>query len=463
MGSLEPHRRPGRSKVVRLAHLVGARPRSRADHWSFLFGEMAVYSLVVLLVSGAFLTFFYDPGMAQVIYQGGHTPLRGVLVSRAFASTLEVSLEVRGGLLMRQVHHWATLILIAAVCLHLLRLFFTGAFRRPHGLNWLIWVGLFVLGIVAGVTGGILPDDLLSGGSLALIQGVTQAIPFAGTYLTGLLFGGAVPGEQVIPLFYWLHVLLVPVIMIGLLIVRRGLLRRHGRTHYPGAAQLPPLSSPALFLATCGVLTLLGTVAQINPIWLYGPSRPGTTGAGAVPDWYMGFLDGAIRIMPSWEPIVAGHPLTLSVLIPALVVPGGFFTVLAAYPLIERRLTGDSGVRRPLDRPREAAVRTALGAAGMTFYGLLWAAAANDQFAYHFSSSLFAVTWFFRIAVVAGPAVVFEVTRRICLTLQAQGREQRAHGVETGIIRRSARGEYTEVHQAATALPAHGGIHADQH
>ncbi|MEV6148767.1 cytochrome b N-terminal domain-containing protein [Nonomuraea sp. NPDC052129] len=448
---------------LRLARAVGVRLRGRSDHWSFLFGQIAVYSLVVLAVTGAFLTFFYDPGMTQVIYEGHYTPLRGVPVSRAFASTLEISLEVRGGLLMRQVHHWATLILVAAISLQLLRLFFTGAFRRPHGLNWLVWVGLFVLGIVAGVTGGILPDDMLSGGSLALIQGVTQAIPLAGTYLTGLLFGEAVPGEQVIPLFYWLHVLLVPAIMIELLIVRRGLLRRHGRTHYPGAAHVPPLSSLALFLATCGVLTLLGTLAQINPIWLYGPARPGTTSAGAVPDWYMGFLDGAIRIMPGWEPVVAGHPLTLSVLIPALVVPGAFFTVLAAYPLLERRLTGDRGVDRPLDRPREAAVRTALGAAGMTFYGLLWAAAANDQLAHHFSLSLFAVTWFFRIALIAGPVVVFEVTRRICLALRAQEREVRTHGIETGMVRRSPLGEYTEDHRAAPAMLTNGSTYADQH
>ncbi|TMR19400.1 cytochrome bc complex cytochrome b subunit [Nonomuraea turkmeniaca] len=444
---------------VRLAHVVGKRPLSRTDHWSFLFCQIAIYSLVVLVLTGAFLTFFYDPDTTQVIYQGAYTPLRGVLVSQAFASTLEVSLEVRGGLLMRQVHHWATLIFIGAVCVHLLRLFFTGAFRRPRGLNWLIWVALFILGIAAGVTGGILPDDMLSGGSLSLIQGVTQSIPLVGTHLTGLLFGGAVPGDQVIPLFYRLHVLLIPVIMVELLVVGRWLLRRHGHSHYPGATHIPPLSSLALFFATCGMLTLLGTVGQINPIWLYGPARPGTTGAGAVPDWYMGFLDGAIRIMPAWEPIVAGRPLTLSVLIPALMVPGAFFTVLAAYPLIERWLTGDSRIHHTLDRPREAAVRTAAGAAGMTFYGLLWAAAANDQLAHHFNLSLFAVTWFFRVAIVAGPVVVFELTRRICLALQEQDRQQLTHGIETGVLRRSPRGEYTEV----IASPARKGIHANQH
>ncbi|WP_084962064.1 cytochrome b [Thermoactinospora rubra] len=428
--------------------------RSRTDHWSFLFGEIALYSLVVLFVTGAGLTVFYDPDMSLAGYDGVYTPLRDVPVSRAFASTMEISLEVRGGLLLRQVHHWATLVFVAAVCLHLLRLFFTGAFRRPRGLNWLIWVGLLVLGMAAGVTGGVLPDDMLSGGSLGLIQGITQSVPLVGSYLTGLLFGDAVPGERVIPLFYWVHVLVLPLVMAGLFAARRWLLRRHGRTHYPGAARVSRPASFALFAVTAGVLTLLGTVAEINPIWLYGPSRPGTIGAGAVPDWYMGFLDGAIRIMPGWEPVIAGHPLTLSVLIPALVVPGGFFTLLAAYPLIERRLTGDRGLHHTLDRPRDAATRTGLGAAGIAFYGLLWAAAANDQLAHHFDLSLFAVTWFFRVAVVVGPVVAFEVTRRVCLALRWQESQLLTHGVETGVVVRSPQGGYTEVVRAPSRVPS---------
>ncbi|MFG6193981.1 cytochrome bc complex cytochrome b subunit [Nonomuraea sp. JJY05] len=436
-----------------------ARQGGRTDHWSFLFGQIAIHSLIVLIFTGICLTFLYDPDTTQVIYQGAYLPLRGVPVSRAFDSTLAISLEVRGGLLMRQIHHWATLILVAAICLHLLRLFFTGAFRRPRGLNWLIWVALFLLAIAAGVTGGILPDDLLSGGSLALIQGVTQSIPLIGSHLTGLLFGEAVPGDRVLPVFYWLHVSLIPATMTGLFMIRGRLLRRHGRTHYPGATYVPPLSSLALFLATCAMLTLLGTVGQINPIWLYGPANPSTTSAGAVPDWYMGFLDGALRIMPAWEPLVFGHPLSLSILIPALIVPGAFFTVLAAYPLIERRLTGARTLHHALDRPREAAVRTALGAAGMTFFGLLWVAAANDQIAHQFDLSLFAVTWFFRIAVLAGPLMAFEVTRRLCLALQAQEREERAHGIETGIIHRSPHGGYTET---IAAPPAQGRIPANR-
>jgi ubiquinol-cytochrome c reductase cytochrome b subunit len=201
----------------------------------------------------------------------------------------------------------------------------------------------------------------------------------------------------------------------------------------------------ALFFVTCGVLALLGTLAQVNPIWRFGPYRPGAITAGAVPGWYMGFLDGALRIMPGWEFEVAGHPLTLAVLVPALVVPGVFFTFLAAYPLLERRHTGDRKVHHFLDRPRDAATRTAVGAAGVTFYGLLWAAAANDQIAYHFDLSLYAVTWFFRVAVFGGPVLAFVLTRWICLGLTHREQQEAEHGRETGRIAMSPDGRFTEI------------------
>ncbi|GAA2610244.1 cytochrome b N-terminal domain-containing protein [Actinomadura fulvescens] len=433
--------------------------RSRsADHWSFLFGEIAVYAFVVLLVTGAFLTVFFEPSMKEVTYDGSYGPLRGVQVSEAYRSTLDLSFEVRGGLLMRQVHHWAALVFIAAITLQLLRMFFTGAYRRPRGLNWLIWIGLLVLGMAAGVTGTILPDDMLSGGSLGLVQGVTQSIPLVGTDLTGLVFGGEFPGDDIIPRSYWLHILALPGATIGLFALRGRLISRHGHTRFRTPAPrlgtfqtarmaAPRATSVAMFLATCGVLTLLGTFVQINAIWQFGPYKPGDITAGAVPGWYMGFLDGAIRIMPGWELDVAGHPLTLAVLVPALIVPGAFFTVLAAYPALERRLTGDHNVHHYLDRPRDAATRTGVGAAGITFYGLLWAAAANDQIAYNFHLSLFAVTWFFRIAVFLGPVLAFVVTQRICLFLTNREKHEAEHGRETGRILMSAEGGFSEIHE----------------
>ncbi|GAA2103470.1 cytochrome b [Actinomadura alba] len=435
----------------------------RADQWSFLFGEIALYAFGVLVATGAYLTVFFDPDMTLVAYDGSYVPLRGVPVSRAYESTLEISFDVRGGLLMRQIHHWAALVFIAAVCLQLVRMFFTGAFRRPRGPNWLVWVILLVLGMAAGVTGTILPDDMLSGGSLGLIQGVVQSIPVVGTRLTFWLFGADFPGDAIIPRFYWLHVLLLPAGMAGLLAFRRRLLRRHGHSRFLGPADSARTvrartvhPGRALFFATCGVLALLGTVAQINPIWLYGPYRPGAISAGAVPGWYMGFLDGAVRIMPNWEFDVAGHPLTLAVLVPALLVPGAFFTVLAGYPALERRFTGDRDLHHVLDRPRDAATRTAVGAAGITFYGLLWAAASNDQIAYHFHLSLYTVTWFFRVAVFAGPVLAYTLTRRICLGLTYREQEAAEHGRQTGRIVMSPNGGFTEVTEPVAVASAPG-------
>jgi ubiquinol-cytochrome c reductase cytochrome b subunit len=240
---------------------------ARARHWSFVFGEIALYSFVVLAVTGVYLAVFYHPDMRQVAYDGSYVPLRGVPVSEAYESTLHVTFDVRGGLLMRQIHHWAALIFVAAVCLQLLRLFFTGAFRRPRGLRWLIWVTLLILGMAAGWTGSILPDDVLSGGSLALLQGVLQSIPVVGTHLTLWVFGGSVPGHQIIPRLYWVHVLLVPAAMAGLFVAGRWLARRHGGARIRGPAvsgrpktlrSASPAESMAVFFATCGVLAFLG-------------------------------------------------------------------------------------------------------------------------------------------------------------------------------------------------------------
>jgi ubiquinol-cytochrome c reductase cytochrome b subunit len=289
--------------------------------------------------------------------------------------------------------------------------------------------------MVEGWTGSILPDDMLSGGSLSLLQAVLQSIPVVGTHLMLLVFGGAVPGHLIIPRFYWLHFLVLPLVMIGLLLLARRPARQN-----PAVA-----TSLAMFFATCGVLTMLGTFAQIDPIWSIGPYQPGATTSGAVPEWYMGFLDGGLRVMPGWEVMIAGHPLTLAVLVPALIVPGAFFTLLAAYPLLESWLTGDHGVHLLPDRPRDAVTRTAIGVAGMAFYGVLWAAAANDQLAYHFHLDLFTVTWAFRVAVFGGPVLAFALTRWICLSLRGREREEAEHGQETGRIVMSPDGGFSEI------------------
>ncbi|MEV0195793.1 cytochrome b N-terminal domain-containing protein [Nonomuraea sp. NPDC050691] len=450
-----------------------ARRRSfQFSHWSFMFAEIAVWSFVVLAVTGAVLMVFYDPGMSQVTYDGSYGPLRGLFVSKAFDSTMRLSLEVRGGLLIRQVHHWAALVFVAAVVLQLLRMFLTGAFRRPRTGQWLIWVTLLALGMAAGETGNALPDDMLSGGSLWLITSVVQSIPVVGTWALSLLFGPDFPGDRVIPVMYGGH-LLIPALMAALLVAREWLMRRHGHSRF--IASLPARSGarPMMALATTGMLVILGFGFQIAPIWLYGPARPTQISAGSVPDWYMGFLDGALRIMPGWELTLGDHTLSLAVLVPTLVIPGVFFTALAAYPVAERfllsrrgrrdamgrpktasRMARETAARDVLDQPHETPVKTAIAVAGITFYGLLWAAAANDQIAHQFQLTVNAVTIFFRWAVIVGPVIAFVITRWICLALQQTDHDVAEHGVETGVITRSPDGGFHERLTPARQEPA---------
>ena len=206
------------------------------------------------------------------------------------------------------------------------------------------------------------------------------------------------------------------------------------------------------------MLVLLGTLAQVNPVWLIGPFQAGSISSGAAPDWYMGFLDGALRIMPAWEVPIAGHRLALGVLIAGLVVLGAFFTALAAYPLVDRRITGQRSQRGLLPAsPGDPANRTAVGAAGISFYGLLWAASANDQIAYHLHIPLYTVTWIFRVLVLAGPVLAFFLTRVFSHALEDLRRDEELHGRETGRIVMNPQGGYTEIRepvQRTEPLPA---------
>ncbi|WP_433244891.1 cytochrome bc1 complex cytochrome b subunit [Streptosporangium sp. CA-135522] len=428
------------------------------DHWSFLLGEIALYSFVILLLTGTFLTFFFQPGMGEVVYDGSYEPLRGVVMSEAYASSLHISFDVRGGLLMRQMHHWAALLFVAGMMVHMLRVFFTGAYRKPRELNWLIGVGLLTLALFEGLTGYSLPDDLLSGAGLRITEGVMISLPLVGTWITFLLFGGQYPGEYVIPRFYSMHILLIPGILLALITAHLMLMWVQKHTQMPGkgrtnnnvvGAPLYPAfmaKSGAFFMFTFGTIALLGTFAQVNPIWLFGPYTPADISAGSQPDFYMGFLEGALRLMPSWEINFLGFTLPLSVLIPALVPMGIIMTGLALYPFIEQWVTGDRSEHHIADRPRNNPHRTSIGISAVTFYGVLWLLGANDEIASFFHVSLNMTTYVGRVLIFVGPAVAYIITYRICLGLQRSDAAVIGHGVESGVIKRLPTGEYIEVH-----------------
>jgi ubiquinol-cytochrome c reductase cytochrome b subunit len=433
------------------------------DHWTFLLGEIAMYSFVIIIASGIFLTFFFKPVSSDVVYHGSYVPLRGVKMSEAYESTLRISFDIRGGLLVRQIHHWATIVFLAAIVAHMLRNFFTGAFRKPRELNWVIGVFLFLLVMLNGLFGYSLPDDLLSGTGIRILEGVILAIPLVGSYLTLWLFGGTFPGSEIIPRLFTVHVLLIPLILLALIPLHAVVLTwRQTHTQFPGPGRSNRVVEgkvfwPSFVLKTLafqlwvfGFIALLSTFFQINPIWLFGPYSPAAISAGSQPDWYMGWLEGSLRLMPAWEIDAWGYTIPMSVLIPALVVPALIFTTLAVYPFLERWATGDHEIHHQLDRPRDVPARVGFGVAGVTFYGVLWLAGGNDIIANTFHIPLYGTTWFFRIAVVVGPFVAFEISRRIAVGLQRRDRSTLTHGVETGVIVRHPSGEYTERERPAS-------------
>ncbi|MFF5257405.1 cytochrome bc complex cytochrome b subunit [Actinomadura viridis] len=434
------------------------------DHWSFMLGEIALYSFIILLLTGTFLTLWFKPSMMEVVYDGSYTKLNGVKMSEAYASTLHISFDVRGGLLMRQIHHWAALLFMASIMAHMLRVFFTGAYRKPREINWLIGIGMFTLGMLEGLFGYSLPDDLLSGTGLRITQGVAESIPVVGTYIYMFLFGGEFPEGNtgdIIPRLFTLHVLLIPALLLGLVTAHMMIMWHQKHTAMPTKEQTETqvygypfypvfmAKTGAYFLFTFGVVALLGAFAQINPIWLFGPYDPGAISAGSQPDFYMGVLEGALRIMPGWEISALGHTLSLNVLIPALLPLGIIFTGAALFPFIEQWVTGDRRLHHVNDRPRNAPVRTGVGIAAITFYGLLWLAGANDVIAERFHVSLFATTWFFRVTVIIGPFIAYAITKRICLGLQRRDADVIGHGVESGIILMSPEGGFSERHEPA--------------
>lgn len=428
------------------------------DHWTFMLGEVAIYCFIAILLSGTFLTFFFDPSMVEVHYNGSYVPLKGIEMSAAYSSTVNISFDIRGGLLMRQVHHWAALLFVAAIGLHMVRIFFTGAFRKPRELNWVIGFVLFILAMAEGFTGYSLPDDLLSGNGLRIIDGMVKGVPIVGTWISYLLFGGEFPGSVIVPRLYSLHILLLPAILVAALGLHLLLMviNKHtqfaapGRTNdnVVGVPVMPIFAAKAggFFFVVFGIITLIASFFTINPIWIYGPYDPSPVSAGTQPDWYIGFADGALRLVPpGWEFVLWDRTFSLNILIPLLILPV-FLGIVALYPFIEAWITGDKREHHIAERPRNAPTRTAIGAAGVTFYAVLWAAAGSDIIATHFHLTIEGVTYGLQALLILGPIVAYFVTKRACLSLQKKDREIALHGYESGRIVRLPDGQYIEVH-----------------
>jgi ubiquinol-cytochrome c reductase cytochrome b subunit len=446
----------------------GLRPRLNKvfpGHFSFLFGEIALYSFVVLVLTGTYLALFFDPSSAKVVYHGSFTDLDGVEMSRAFASTLDISFDVRGGLLVRQMHHWAANIFVAAILVHLLRIFFTGAFRKPREANWIIGVFLLILGIAEGFAGYSLPDDLLSGTGLRIMSGIVMSLPLLGTWLHWAVFGSEFPGEIILSRLFAAHILLLPGIILALIAVHLAGVWYQKHTQFPGergtdrnvtgVRTFPAfaLKSTGLAIMVTGVLALMGGIFQINPIFAYGPYEPSMVSINSQPDWYLQMVEGAMRLWPGWRIDLGGYTVP-AVFWPAVVMPILLFGSILGYPFVENRLTRVTPrVRNIAQRPRDVPLRTGFGVMTLTFYLVLVLAGNDDVIDFVFSVPFERVVWFGRVGILVLPPLAFFAAYRICLALQRADRDVIRHGVGTGVIEWREEGYFVEVTQPLRAEP----------
>jgi quinol---cytochrome-c reductase cytochrome b subunit len=433
------------------------------DHWSFLLGEIALYSFIVLVATGTYLALFFSPSSAESVYHGPYLALQGVRVSAAFQSTMDLSFQVPAGLLIRQTHHWAALLFVAAILGHLLRIFFTGAFRKPRDFNYYIGLTLLTLAILEGFMGYSLPGDLLSGMGLAIAYGVTLSIPIVGANLAFLLWGGEFPGSASFePRLFFLHVFVLPAViatLIGahLVIIMR---QKHSQFRGPGRRETNVIGTPlwpayalralGLMVAVAAVLVLLGGLIQINPIWQWGPYEPWLGTNGAQPDWYLGWLIGALRLMPPLEIHFLNHTWIPNPFFGGVLFPGIVFTTLYAWPFFERRIVGDRGRHDLLDRPRDKPWRTALGAAFFSWVAIIFIAGAADRILVSVGFGYEGQVWFFRVAAFVVPFIVFLIAKRVCEELRAT----ETHPLRSfpgGAVRRTGTGGFEEISPAELA------------
>ena len=425
---------------------TGAAPLSRKalryvfpDNWSFLLGEVALYAFIILVGTGIYLTLFFHPSTATTTYHGSYAPLRGLEMTEAYKSVVDISFDVKAGLLMRQTHHWAADVFVAAIVLHLMRIFFTGAFRKPRELTYVIGVVMLFLTLPEGYLGYSLADDLLSGMGLAIGYAVALSVPIVGANLGLLLWGAPFPGD---PSFwsrmYITHVLILPILIGTLLAVHLALVasRHHtqfrrdrrqserrilGMPTFPGQAP----RSLGLFCAVAASLFLLGGLVQINPIWLWGPYHVGSSTNGAQPDWYLGWLIGALRLVPHFDVVIGDRTLVPNPFWGGALFPLVVMAALLAWPWLERRVTRDRRVHNTLDRPRDAPWRTAIGAAFLTWVFLIFFAGSADRIYVFLGISYVGQIWAYRVLVFVLPVIVLLVTRKVCLALR-RGEEIRA-------------------------------------
>jgi ubiquinol-cytochrome c reductase cytochrome b subunit len=405
------------------------------DHWSFYLGEFALYCFILLVATGVWLTFVYDPSergaYASVVALGRHDPT---------------------GYLIRQIHHWSAVVFVAAIVLHMGRIFFTAAFRKPRELNWVVGVLLLVLASLTGFTGYSLPNDALSGTGLRIATSVVLAIPFIGAWAANLINGGRYPGPLLLPHIYTVHVYFLPVIIGGLIAAHLGMLvlQKHtqfvrdetrvvGRRFAPDYA----LRGVAAFGATAAFIAALSAVVEINPIERYGAYRVWIVPNPATPDWYAGWLDGALRLGPAIEFRIFGHPIP-AVFWPGLVLPTLAFALVVAWPWIDAALTGDRAYTDVLVPPSAAPLRVGVGAALITAGIVLTLAATDDEQARTLHVPVASIVTLYRLAFAFGSIAVGVLAAVFASEVRKRRDAIGPHAERVIVLRRNERGGFEE-------------------
>ena len=403
------------------------------DHWSFLLGEVALYAFAILVVTGTYLALFYSDSTKDITYHGPYKPLQGQHMTEAYHSVVNISFSVRAGLLIRQTHHWAADVFLAAIFLHLLRIFFTGAYRKPRELTYVLGLTVLIVSLLEGYLGYSLVDDLLSGMGLAIGYAVAISIPFVGANLGELIWNGPFPGtDAFFSRMYIAHVFIFPALIAVLLGAHLGLVALKHHTQFKseprqterklvGVPTFPGQTprSLGLFLVVAGVLFLLGGLVQINPIWLWGPYHTYLSTNGAQPDWYLGWLIGGLRLVPHFDVVIGNYTLVPNPFWGGALFPMVVFGFLFTWPLMERRwITHDYGYHNLLDRPRDAPMRTAVGMAVFVWVSMIFVAGGVDRITVLFDISYTSIIWVFRFAIWIVPVIVGVIAHRVCVELQ---------------------------------------------
>jgi ubiquinol-cytochrome c reductase cytochrome b subunit len=431
------------------AALRRAKRRLFPGHWSFLLGEVTLFSFVALVLSGVYLALFYRASTTTLVYAGADPSFEGLSLPDAFASVLDLSVGVPFGLVLRRFHHFAAHLFLGSLLLHAARVYFTGAFRRPRDLTWWIGLALFALALLNGFSGYCLPFDMRGGTAMRMLMTTLESVPWVGSWLATLVFGAPFPGPYILPRLYIEHVFVGPALIAVLIAAHLFLVVRLTHTEFPGPGRSSAIEVGArmwpdqtartttVALLVFGTCALLAAFFPVEAVQVYGPFQVLSSYPPLSPDWFVMWIEGAYRLLPRQLDFhLVGADFT-NPFYGAIVLPLVVFGGCAVYPFVDRRVYRDQyRGDHVLDRPRERPGRTAFGVGGLTFLVLLSFGDIDDRLASAFAVEVWQVHLVWGPVTLAVPALTFLI---VLLWLRSSRRHRRAIGPAPAAARRTAK------------------------